>query len=896
MSQAEKGAVDSLIQWANVPIRRNKPLVLDLLSEWIDQSSLPESDKREALSQIFANSGSYSSDWLMYKESDAISKVLIKHGVLIPDLGEHKDNPTAKKVFYKNASSSINGYIESALALYRSDPRAAQEKVRNLVLNIWGKQKKMILNTPESAQMKGRFIHLLSQVGLRPSEQIELLSLMTSDGPDKAIDQRLIEIAKTTQDPAILEQFFKNKNSGFQSPKSLNEYMERWMDLKLVGKKELTVEEMKTIKKQLIEVLQDASSVRDDLLEKLAWATPDATRDDLFDLEKAKLSRRLFEGSHEVEARVASSIGTYVQNLPKTEITDLIRHIQMNPGEPLPEKTKSRLVTDIMNDPGALIEIRDFLGTSNGRYVAGWAAFKGKNISNQDLAELAVDWTDRLLVDLRGDDRVPLLDFLLHSGREPIASQPYHEAQIMKEFLPYKDGSDDEKVLRAFLDSVPDHEKTVTLSYIMAQQSETGETSLAPLFDAFGTPGKKAAQAVSIWKLLGDRSNELDSFKSSARPMSKFRFRSIMESELPPEQWKTLRIKRLMNAASIKTVAEVQDPSGTWVMGVLDPNALAQSQSQFSFGKKFVANLEKEGLKSEHNLVTALLGSMEEQIKRETDARIEGRNLVLMRKAGQEISTKYSDSMHGWTFDVPKLHPGIHPTQSVLLMSKAEGVEYGSLPKDVKAEAGEENVRGLLRIFMEKGYWDADRHAGNELYEIGPNQKIIHLIDLAQTEFFRKRMSFLPDERTDVLEFLYALAKRDPVYLARKANVMSTAKALNNDGVLNLSEKLKTLFERNLSPQEQLVEVFKSLSENGVTLKSKYSVGVLKGLVTVHGENYVPPEQLTKIFEEVGGEYMKGKKGWTAISAYQNLKLKNPEMSTRECLVQLLRMSVQSSQ
>jgi predicted unusual protein kinase regulating ubiquinone biosynthesis (AarF/ABC1/UbiB family) len=389
------------------------------------------------------------------------------------------------------------------------------------------------------------------------------------------------------------------------------------------------------------------------------------------------------------------------------------------------------------------------------------------------------------------------------------------------------------------------------------------------------------------WKLFGDRSDELAEFESSAKPMSKYRFRSILEKELTPAQLKTLKVKSVVNAASIKTVATVELADGTeQIIAVLEPDALNQSLSQFKFGKKFIKNLEKQGIKTEENLLNALMTSMEAQIGKEVDARYEAENLKLMKKAAAKLNRDYASKMNQWKFEVPSLHPDYPATKSVLVMDRMKGVEFNKLPDLVRAAAGEEKVKGLVRLFFEHGLWDADRHVGNALYDASTHT--IGLIDLAQMEKFSKSLSFLPDERSNVAEFLYAMSSKDEVYLARQASMMSKGAALSDSEIKALASKLKTVLEKSLSPQNQVIDTFKVLSESGVILKDKYSAGVLKGMITLSGVDYVPQERFAEIFAEEAGKYLKQKKSWMLRSMYRNARLKSPGASKGDCFMQVI--------
>ena len=87
-----------------------------------------------------------------------------------------------------------------------------------------------------------------------------------------------------------------------------------------------------------------------------------------------------------------------------------------------------------------------------------------------------------------------------------------------------------------------------------------------------------------------------------------------------------------------------------------------------------------------------------------------------------------------------------------------------------------------------------------------------------------------------------------------------------------------TFFESNkdTDPSDQLVNLFKLLTAEGIQFSDVFSMSVLKGLITLQREGYTSDTAMKDIFAREVSAHLKSKAIPTLIAFYQAERLANP--------------------
>ncbi len=482
-------------------------------------------------------------------------------------------------------------------------------------------------------------------------------------------------------------------------------------------------------------------------------------------------------------------------------------------------------------------------------------------------------------------ERVPFFEVLIRAGHRNLYEDPEFPLRIATEHLGMTEDSWQYQSLVAYLKVVPEEERSVTVSYLLSQ-SGSDKSGVANLFEAFGSVGKKFAQLGSVWKIFDEQtSNELARIKDRAQPMSKHEILQVINDPVnglsTAERKRIKRLKKVLGAASMKTVVlvEIDDGKGGTrdvVMMVQPPNLRRQIETNLRFAEVFKTVMESSGQKLASALVGTIIAALKEQLTEELEMTREGpkfeKAAELFRSIGQEIGANIS---------VPALVKGFEVRDNVMFVErvdevgpedarrrtvtfhrrKKDGTDEAALGEPLRARVGENIVRSSLRMLFQHGWFDPDRHDGNQL--IDPENGDLYPIDFGQLECFDAKHALKWDPRLTLASFMQALRAGDASTLVREGLRMSTRESARAADTKALEADAKRILEAARgSPtgwREAIVEIVESFARHDVTFEKRFSFGALKGLMTLAGEGYVAPNEFERIMEEEIGRLLYAK-------------------------------------
>ncbi len=887
-------------EWANQNLYQLLPSIEDQIVQWIDFSTLSAAKKTELLKDLFRSDGNtvvgqgngwrlperWHADLFRNEKAVQLYRKLRSYGVLgstwrftIPR------NPAKRRAFlkYPDRIAVIRLHLEEIIANAAIAPLDAREQLSHFVDDLWNFSDLTIVRTEAWEQVKRRVVDALELLEIPIESRVKILSLITYDGSLPEVDRALL---KLTRHPGFkVEHFsdfatkarYRETKGRFHRPKMQVQWLERFLEFRTEGH-EVAPSDVKSIASEIAALASEATAARDEVLEALAWKSPLARVADLDYLEGLKSYSSSASATPE-RVRISSAVSSYVQSLSSTEIKGLIHHLRDHAGEPLSVELRGKLRESLMGN----VALRRRLVDQLSQVYTWWK--EADQASPSDFADTTLDWLDGMLANMRGSERIPIIDLLIHSGSKPLNAADGWEIQFAREFLGYKKGSDNEKILRAFILASPEHERSVAMAYLCSLDPKTiQKDSLKPIFQVFKTPGKKAAQAVDTWKLLGDRSVDFRDFKSSNElAMTKFRYLSILEGELG-SQFNGVRIEEVLGSASMKTVAEGTTPDGeSLAFSVIDPYAKDQSTSHLEFAKAFLKNLENEGLAGEAHLMASLISSLERQIIIETDTSHEVSSMKRAKSALERITAKNGGNIEGWSVIVPEVSKKFGHTAHVIVMSVAQGKFFEHLAPAEQVSGGKAFLSAVIQLLFEEGIWDADRHRRNQFFKV--NSKQIVIIDWGQAESFSMSRVWLPDDRTRIAELLYSFSLRDGVYTATVITKMSKdGGRIPTDRVRELGNEISALYAKGLSADGEAIELFKLSQRLGFDIEDRFGVGFLKGLLTLGGEEYADPEVLRDMLSDAVAKHLRKKGLFGLISRYESVRIKNPKLNRYQCM------------
>jgi predicted unusual protein kinase regulating ubiquinone biosynthesis (AarF/ABC1/UbiB family) len=581
------------------------------------------------------------------------------------------------------------------------------------------------------------------------------------------------------------------------------------------------------------------SDLRDQVLEEIGWKL------NLSDLKLKAYVEDEKSGNWRKNNANWMAVGSSISNLisglnlrDKLELLDLALNHKQNAS--LPTWLYERIFDSVLKTTKANKSI----------------SAESKKIAAQEAAYKTKVALEKFLNSTTPLQRLPFIELLLASNKFDLIHRDNIYEMILTKHLMMEKGSNEEIMLDSFIKVIPEHEKALTLSYMLAQASGKKQKStgnLRVILEVFQSVGIKFGQLASIWDIFGpEYKEELSELKDNAKPMSKHEIETLIRSSLDKtEQHLDINIRKVVGSASIKTVvlAEVGPQKKTVALMLQRPRVEEQIDTNLHLGRAFINELKKRKQEASSPLFMPLVDALDEQFSSEIDFRIEAENT---KKVAEFVKSLKSE-LHipaGWSLEVPTiLAQDIKPKNNMFVVEAIDGMTLRSaikqnlLSEKEKAEIGKVLVEVSLKMLFRHGSFDPDRHAGN--WMINPKTKKLYLIDVGQlTNFSMSKSPFKWDPRLTLAQFLRAVAEKKPSDVVHYAKMMSDSANVNEAVAIRAIQKV---FETQQDQGKQMTELITALYGSGIKFRTEYTFGALKGLIVLFGEGYTDAKTFTDI-------------------------------------------------
>jgi predicted unusual protein kinase regulating ubiquinone biosynthesis (AarF/ABC1/UbiB family) len=674
-------------------------------------------------------------------------------------------------------------------------------------------------------KIKNAVVDALLELKLSPEERMSYFLRLTSRGPTVGTDhllQGLLNDAEWTKH----QEWIDRVNTVFDKKLISSDRVKAALAQPLLeesfktGSIRSASEAVDWIKRKI----PAAGAPRDHLIEETAWRLG-VTGNELSQLESEKSTN--FKQRSPLLVNLASGIAEEVGKLSADTRSALIRHLTSPSEFPFPEADLTReLAESLAKDMDS----------------------RGKKFAEEELRKKNVQFSDWIR-DSTSTERIPLLELLLDRMKQDASSNASFESTVMRDFLGYKAGSNEEKLLKPFLKVIPNHERTVTLAYLLSQKaSEKG--SIASLFEVFQTVGIKFGQMSSVWKLFGEEvAKETAQLKDNAEPMTKAEVEEFLDKTLTPEERSQITLRKVLGSASLKTVVLADLKDGRQVAILIQrPYAHDQVNGNIELSLKYVKELKDSGVDLPSGMFDSVVHGLREQL---ADEMIMSREAVKISQAGSHFSEengRLQNVLNGWKFNVPQQAAGFQTRDNILFLDVAKGTTWSRASPEVREQTGRAIAEASLDQLFQKGWFDPDRHAGN--FMVDPATKTIYAIDFGQAVNFHTSGPWSSDDRVVFANFLSGISRHDDLLIAKSALDMRDP-SLPMPALEKVRTAVRSVLRANIGKADEDVipAVLNAIADSGVRMKSKFSFGAIKGLLLLGGEGYVSSEEFGKIVQ-----------------------------------------------
>ncbi len=455
-----------------------------------------------------------------------------------------------------------------------------------------------------------------------------------------------------------------------------------------------------------------------------------------------------------------------------------------------------------------------------------------------ELSEQIIKSLEFFLLNSGALERIPVVDLLLNVGADPIIESSSLLDRTLVEILELKPGTSGRIAFEAFMNSIPPHERSISLAYRICSAQESGD-GLKESFEVFRSPGKKGGQLAYFLRLFGEEQSErLGDLKDNARPMTKAQVVKILKSR-PDDFQKIESIDRILGSASLKTVVLITLKDGRKGAAVLlNPHAREQLTSIMLFAKSYVEELKKSGLSAQLNLADQLIRALDEQLLMEVSMLIDVQKTKIAAPLYEKLNQEMSTDLNGWKFRVPRLLEDFTVSDDGYFMEFADGKSLDEIESpELREKLGEHIVDSSLRLLFRHGLARPDPHDKNFIFNEA--DKTIFPIDFGQDEIFSRNLSFGPSEVHDIAEFFRALNEKDAWKVLRHSKGFMKASShqpeITNEVVLAVNQ----ILQQNDNVSERLIQVSESLASRGFQFHYRFLLGIFKEfLILTREKNY----------------------------------------------------------
>lgn len=740
-----------------------------------------------------------------------------------------------------------------------------------------------LVNSKSARQLKTMILEISKTLNLTQNQKLQLFKRLTAGGPTLATDAYLkSELLEWILNLPPKEKYAELRSllvEGRILSHNLQVDMARLYSrptLDQMKKKGCTRVQLDSFLTELDHLVEKGGVRKDQFLEDVAWELNIENSMDLRLIEEHKSTN--WRKAKPWAINFASLFGGALTNMDRDTANDLIEYL-LNPEEkPFPESAKKLLQRSITAQ--SIQARRDI-----------WDKLKGlldPEALDENIVYQTIQSIEILALDSTVEERIPIFEMILNSGRDPIVTEEEYPSRIAQRFLKYPPGSTDETKLLAYLSIIPPHERSVTIAYLLATASED-KSGVSATFEAFKEAGKKAAQFGSIFELFEDQGTnvELAHFKDSAKPMTKSEIKTILKEELTEGEFSQIRsLVRVLGSASLKTVVLAELVDGRRVAIVIrDPHADDRVAMNLELGKRYVVELSRRGLQSQSALIESLISQVELELKDELNLILEAQKIDEFREMYDALNDSMEADLDGWKFEVPQVVEGFQRREKVIFLEVADGVSFNKIRNEAYAQqAGRLIVKSSLFGISDFGMGNFDWHTGNFL--VNGDQKVIYPLDFGQGKHLETKPGMIrTDERLILAQFFRALNEARFSDLAEYGLRMTTAPAVSPEIQKDLSQELEQILQGKVDFNGAVLQVIEAFEKRGLHFERRFSFGLFKGLMYLYKEEYVPDGEFREFMKEMVARIYKKKVGalvWDEIKT-RGVKTAIPS------LVQLMR-------
>lgn len=864
VEELHRGLMDAL-----VGTTRGSISLIDIQAETIDRSAWPAETKRQILRSLFLEgypdakntaglTFDSAGDWLPQDvESKPVIRILIKNKVirstqdllsqlLIQDdfvkLARNDSFSTYSSIVSR-LKTELTADLDASLAEAKTDSEKAAVLLRFLetAADPGNGQYHVAatVNTPQLRELKTKAATLASGLNIPLADHLHLFRRLTGTAATPSTDAYFQKKIEPVFDEAAAEAAGLGLTTILDQGRIAGTSLQLTLTRRLL---EPEVERMTAAPQdpealnRLIETInayvRQGSLRKDEYLESLAWRLelkgPELGA--FIEDEKSYNWRK----ANPMLLRFGSALSSEISKFSPSARRDFIRFLIEPEGRELPAVILKELRGNLFNAALAADKAK--------KYHNSPATIKKDSERAADLMKLKIE---AALIDASPFERIPLFELLLSAGDNALQQAADFPYNVARDFLKYEKDSKEEKMLAAYLTVVPAHERTVSLAYLLSQAGDN-KSSVNHLFEVFQTVGVKFGQMSSTWKLFGEEiARQTSTLKNAARPMTKAEILEAAQQELTPQEFARIkRLVKIIGSASLKTVVLVELTDGREVVMLLRrPHAAEQIESNLALGKDFLRELDRRGMTAASALFNAVLDAVRGQLTVELKMTREAYQLLAAKEFYNGLNRSMSAQLKGWRFEVPALVPGFELRDTLMFMEKAQGTTYDKLSPSDRAQAGPLIVESSLRLLFRKGWFDADRHTGNQL--IDADRKVIYPLDFGQATLFSKTAFWKTDDRYEFSQFLRALGAGDA------ASLLSHGQAMSSQGPTKDMTALRLKIEQTLtgdgSMADQLVSLVTAFADHSLPLDGKFTFGAFKSLMTLYGESYALEEDFRRV-------------------------------------------------
>ncbi|MBI5239043.1 MAG: hypothetical protein HY926_01085 [Elusimicrobia bacterium] len=682
------------------------------------------------------------------------------------------------------------------------------------------------LNTPELRDIKARAAALASGVDAGPRGDLKIFRLLTGSGATPATDAYFQKRLSDAADLPLSELLEQGRIAGAGLQLSLTRRLLE-PEVERLRSRPQDPEGLNRLIETINAYVRQGSLKKDEYLESLAWRLKLSGKELHAFIEDEKSYN--WRKANPMLLRFGSALSGEIAKLSPKARADFIDFLIEPQGRELPAAILKELQRNAYSAALALEAAKDSHRSK--------AELKKESDRAAYLMKLEIE---SALIDASPFERIPLFELLLSAGSQALQKAEDFPRNVTRRFLRYEAGSTEEKMLEAYLSVVPAHERSVSLAYLLSQAGQN-KSSAKNIFEVFQTVGVKFGQLSSTWKLFGEEiARETASLKNDARPMTKAEILEAMERELSAEERARVKdVKKVIGSASLKTVALVELADGREaVMLLRRPNAAEQIEANLRLGQDFLRELDRRGMSQASTMFDAVLEAVRKQLAEELKFTKEAESIRAAKRHFAGLNSSWRGRLGGWRFAVPDLIEGFRVRDTILFMEKAEGTTYDKLAEADRAAAGPLIAESALSLLFRKGWFDADRHTGNQLIDTA--NKAIYPLDFGQAAAYTKRGFWQSDERYELAQFLRGFAENDADRVLRHGLAMSGKPG--PDDLASLREAVRGILAGEGSLPDRLVGLVTAFAQQGAALDGKFTFGAFKGLMTLFGEGYVSEE------------------------------------------------------